>query len=86
VQIVALMDPSAVPPRVAFAIGRATGGSVVRNRIRRRCRAALRELAGSGALPPGWYLVSARSEAATVPFEDLRAALAEAVASVGRRA
>ena len=34
------------PPRVAFAVGRAAGGAVVRNRIRRRLRAALRDIQG----------------------------------------
>ncbi len=36
-----LPDPSASPPRVAFAIGRAVGPAVVRNQVRRRLRVLL---------------------------------------------
>ena len=43
-----LHDPSASPPRVAFAIGRAIGSSVVRNRVRRRLRAVLSSAAPAG--------------------------------------
>jgi ribonuclease P protein component len=52
-----LHDPTIQPPRVAFAIGRAHGPAVVRNRIRRRLRATFRELAAAGRLPPGSYLM-----------------------------
>lgn len=52
-----LHDPSIQPARVAFAIGRAHGSAVDRNRLRRRLRAALREQASIGALAPGWYLL-----------------------------
>jgi ribonuclease P protein component len=48
-------DESAVPPRVAFAIGRPVGSAVTRNQLRRRLRHVLR--ARARRLPPGWYLV-----------------------------
>jgi ribonuclease P protein component len=68
------------PPRVAYAVGGA-GNAVVRNRLRRRLRAAVaraeEELAAGGA-----YLVSARREALTMPFE----ALVETVAALFRAA
>ena len=70
------------PPRVAFAVGRTTGGAVLRNRIRRRLRAALRELRASGRLPGGTYLVGARAEIANLPWsalvEELDATCSEA--------
>lgn len=59
------------PPRVAFAIGRAVGGAVRRNRIRRRLRAALRELQADGRLPAGTYLVGGRAELADLPWSEL---------------
>ena len=34
-----LADPTPTPPRVAYALGRAVGPAVVRNRLRRRLRA-----------------------------------------------
>ena len=43
--------------QVAFAIPRKVGGAVVRNRNRRRVRAALDERARAGRLRPGAYLV-----------------------------
>src|SRR5207245_774623 len=41
------------PPRVAYAIGRKVGGAVKRNRLRRRLRAIVQELAP--LLRPGAY-------------------------------
>ena len=58
-------------PRVAYAVGRRTGGAVVRNRVRRRLRAAVREVAPD--LSSGAYLVSAGREASELPFEELKA-------------
>jgi ribonuclease P protein component len=65
---------------VAYAVG-GVGNAVVRNRLRRRLRAAV---AGSEAeLAAGWaYLVSARREALTMPFD----ALVEALAALFRAA
>ena len=38
----AVVGPGSEPPRVAYAVGRGVGGAVVRNRVRRRLRAATR--------------------------------------------
>lgn len=69
------------PPRVAYAIGKRTGTAVVRNRVRRRLRAAVAlhetELAAGAA-----YLVSADRRAMSAPFVDL----ADQVARALRRA
>jgi ribonuclease P protein component len=59
------------PPRVAFAVGRTIGGAVLRNRIRRRLRAALRELRADGRLPAGTYLVGGQAELAHLPWSTL---------------
>jgi ribonuclease P protein component len=56
-----LTDPTVTPPQVAYALGRAVGPAVVRNRIRRQLRAALRDR----ELPPGWYLIGARPTVAS---------------------
>lgn len=63
-----VLDPTAVPPRVAFAVGRAIGPAVVRNRVRRRLRAVAR----SAALPPGWYLIGVRPNVIELTYDQLR--------------
>lgn len=67
------------PPRVALAVTRATGGAVARNRVRRRLRAAMAELARRDALPGGTYLVGGGAELAERPWEALVADLEVAV-------
>lgn len=74
-------DRSEGPPRVAFAVGRTSGPAVARNRIRRRLRAALRELLAASSLPAGAYLISGRAELVSLPWADLLRALDGAVAS-----
>jgi ribonuclease P protein component len=74
--------PGAGEVRVAYAIGRAVGPAVVRNKVRRRLRAAARELdVSTGGLPTGTYLVSLRPEAASASYEDLRRDLATTIAA-----
>jgi ribonuclease P protein component len=58
------------PPRVAYAVGRPVGGAVVRNRVRRRLRAATRE--HRELLRPGWgYLIRASAEARVATYREL---------------
>jgi ribonuclease P protein component len=66
-------------PAVAFNVGRRAGGAVVRNRIRRRLRAALAELAPD-ELRPGAYLVGAGPAAAALPYPTLVGCVGDAVA------
>jgi len=73
----AVVGPATEPPRVAYAVGRPVGGAVVRNRVRRRLRAATR--AHAAVLAPGHaYLVHAAAGAAGRSYADLDAALASA--------
>jgi ribonuclease P protein component len=69
-------------PRVAYAVGRRVGHAVVRNRLRRRLRAAVGEVAGE--LRPGAYLVSASAGACRLSYEELRTTLARAMAAASR--
>jgi len=69
---------------VAFAVGKATGGAVVRNRVRRRLRAALRELLVAGRLPPGTYLLGAIAVVAQMPWSELLSSLSAAIDEVTR--
>ncbi len=68
-----LRDPEAVPPRVAFAIGRTVGPAVVRNRLRRRLRELLRAATGGEhpLLSSGQLLVGARPGAGERSFDEL---------------
>ena len=71
--------------RVAYAIGRPVGTAVVRNRLRRRLRAVVRELdAATGGLPPGAYLVTPRPEAVPRRYDELRADLGAALTAATR--
>ena len=74
---------SEAPPRVAYAVG-GVGNAVVRNRLRRRLRAAVAhaeaELTAGGA-----YVVSARREALTMPFDGLVEAFAQLFRAAGGR-
>lgn len=63
-----LPDPSATPPRVAFALGRAIGPAVVRNLARRRLRSLLVDI----EWPPGFYLIGARPAISERSFDALR--------------
>lgn len=58
--------------RVGFAVGKRLGKAVVRNRVKRRLRAAINSL----ALVPGWDIViTARQPAATQDYAALHGAL-----------
>lgn len=68
------VDPS-TPPRVAYAIGRRVGGAVVRNRVRRRLRAIVAEVAPA----PGDYLIGVSPAGAELAFSQLRDHVAAAL-------
>jgi ribonuclease P protein component len=75
--------PRAGDVRVAYAIGRQVGTAVVRNKLRRRLRAAVRELDRStGGLPAGDYLVALRPEATSADYAGLRRDLDAAIRAV----
>ena len=64
-----VLDPLASPPHVAYAIGRAVGPAVTRNRLRRRLRALLQQK--QLHLPAGLYLIGAAPAAAGRSFAEL---------------
>lgn len=74
----------AAGPRFGFTVTRKLGSAVVRNRIRRRLREALRLLPPDTARD-GWdYVVVARPAAADVPFARLQELLSTAFDRLGR--
>ena len=67
--------------RVLYAVPRAVGGAVVRNRVRRRLRESLRTLVrdGSVVLGPGEYRLAVSSPLEQLSASDLRDAIAVAM-------
>ena len=65
-------DPDSTTTSVAFAITRAYGPAVTRNRLRRRLRSILRELDRANPLPPILLLVGPRSSTIELTFDQLR--------------
>jgi ribonuclease P protein component len=72
------------PPSVAFAVPRAVGGAVQRNRLRRRLRATVRELE-SELVPGGAYLLSAGPAAMSTTSSELRDSLRTALRAARER-
>jgi len=70
--------------RVAYAVGKRCGKAATRNRIRRRLRAAVRDV--SAGVPPGAYLVSGAPEVASLPYQDLVALVGQAMRAASGRA
>jgi ribonuclease P protein component len=70
-----------VPPRIAYAIGRKVGGAVERNRLRRRLRAIVGQLAPS--LRPGAYLIGASPEVTHLSVGELQTTVTRAMEKVG---
>ena len=77
----AVVGPGSEPPRVAYAIGRGVGTAVVRNRVRRRLRAATRAHA-SDFVAGHAYLVSTGAAAASRSFAEVSASLHDALSAL----
>lgn len=60
----------AVPTRVGITVGRRTGGAVIRNRVRRRIREAVRAL-GPQTVPGHDVVLIARAGAGEASFEQI---------------
>lgn len=67
---------------MAFAIGRAYGPAVERNRLRRRLRAILRELDRDQELPPGLLLIGTTSTSIELTFDRLSETVTSMVAEM----
>ena len=65
-------------PRFGFTVTKALGGAVVRNRIRRRLKAAVSATFGPLARAGHDYVVVARAAAADRPFDELKKDLEQA--------
>jgi ribonuclease P protein component len=71
-----------VGPRFGFTITKKLGNAVVRNRIRRRLKAAIAELSEAHARPGFDYVVVARIAAFDRPYGDIISDLVKAFATL----
>jgi ribonuclease P protein component len=69
-------------PRFGFTVTKKLGGAVIRNRIRRRLKAAIAEIAACEAKDGFDYVVVARLAAQDRPFPDMLADLTRAFRGV----
>jgi ribonuclease P protein component len=72
------------PPRFGFTVTKKIGSAVVRNRIRRRLRAAAKAASLHGT-PGTDYVLIARSAALTLPFDRLVTDLIAGLTASSRR-
>lgn len=73
-------------PRAGFTVTKKNGNAVIRNRIRRRLREAVRCHVGSDMALSTDYVIVAREQALTAPFSQLTAELSKRLkATDGRR-
>jgi ribonuclease P protein component len=77
-----IADDTAVPPRVAYAVGRNVGGAVARNRLRRQLRALVAAAARGGTLTSGWYLIGAAPGAVSLDAPSLETTFSQLVARI----
>ncbi len=76
--------PHSSATHVAFAIGRAYGPAVTRNRLRRRLRAILHDLDREQRLPPGLLLIGSTSATIELTFDQLTETVTRLVAEMRR--
>jgi ribonuclease P protein component len=74
------------PARVGYTVTKKEGGSVERNRIRRRLREVARLVVGRDGAPGADYVVIGRRAALDSPFQTLVQDLKEALAEAAKRA
>ena len=72
------MLPATEGPRVGFTVTKALGGAVIRNRIRRRLKAAVGELLSQCSQSGHDYVIIARASARDRSFCDLKKDLEQA--------
>ena len=77
-------DPEQAP-RIGFTVTKKQGNSVERNRMRRRLREVVRHMAGVPFKPGHDYVVVARRDTLSAPFDGLIAALTERVKDADRQ-
>lgn len=75
-------DQMVRPPQVAFALNRALGNAVMRNRLRRRLRAVLNDI----DVPPGIFLIGATRDACELTYVELKVTTISLITRAAERA
>lgn len=70
-------------PRAGFTVTKKNGNAVIRNRIRRRLREAVRCYVGRDMAPSTDYVIVAREQVLTAPFSQLTEELSRRIAGKG---
>ncbi len=73
------------PPRVGFTVTKKVGNAVVRNRVKRRLREAVRIHAAARMSPGTDYVIVGRLDCLSAPFEDLAGELSRRIARPAAR-
>jgi ribonuclease P protein component len=76
---------SDAPPRVGFTVTKKVGNAVVRNRVRRRLREAVRVHAADDMAPGTDYVIVGRQDSLAASFQDLAGELARRIAKPAAR-
>lgn len=67
------------PPRVGFTVTKKTGNAVIRNRIRRRLKEAVRRHAAGDMQAGNDYVIVGRQELVSAPFAEIAAELSRRI-------
>jgi ribonuclease P protein component len=68
-----------LPPRVGYTVTKKVGNAVVRNRVRRRLREAVRTHAADDMAAGNDYVIVGREDVLAIPFGQLKAELSRRI-------
>ena len=78
-QDVTKIDPSKPTIGIGFTASKKVGNAVTRNRVKRRLRAAVREVIHNNVIPNRDYVVIGRGKTVNRAFEDLKSDLIKGI-------
>ena len=76
--VLQFQDSESLKPRIGYTVTKRQGNAIIRNRIRRRLREAVRHVDKAAPFPCADYVVIGRKESLSFSFADLQAQLQRA--------